>query len=323
MMLALLAACVTPDGLPCAEAVTSYDLEGTLTSRSTSLYDADGSSHTETYHHHADGTVSMRATTTRDAGGRSLTFEEDYGADGTVDYYVTQTYDEYGNVLTYEEDPDADTLRMDKRAYTYSAKFDDDGTIVEKVDEDEDDDGSADERRRYTYADPASLQGNVSTAGRPELLRYEWDGGADGTVDYSVVYSYDAQGNNVAQQVGTWLATYTYDSHDNMLGETVDDDSDGTPDSLDAWTYDDDGNMTLHASDYNADGTIDSTEAYDYDSDGNVLTEGDDHDADGTADWRITYTWDAGGNLLSYVVTEAAEVLSGASYAYSGTCDGN
>ena len=288
--------------------------DGTVDSRNTFTYDANGNLTMDELDSDADGTVDSRNTSTYDVNG-NLTMEEyDSDANGTVDYRYTYTYDANGNFTMDELDLDVDGTVDDRFTYTYDA---DGNLIMEEYDSDAD--GTVDSRYTSTY----DVDGN--------RIMDENDSDADGNVDSRYTYTYDVNGNLTLREVDLGPAemrdihtydannnlimleydlfadgivdqrfTYTYDANNNLTTEEIDDDADGTVDDRHTYSYDINGNRIMGEYDDNADGTVNSRDTYTYDADGNRIMQEHDANGLGITDERVHYFYQAGGGFMYY-----------------------
>jgi hypothetical protein len=134
---------------------------------------------------------------------------------------------------------------------------------------------------------------------------YEYDAGAENTVDERHTYTYDANGNQTMEEIdsdanGTvdYRGTHTYDANGNMtMEESIYIAPGGPQNNRRTYRYDANGNQTMEEIDSGADDTVDERYIYTYDANGNRTIEEDDWYADGHVDYRKTYTYDANGNM--------------------------
>ncbi len=117
----------------------------------------------------------------------------------------------------------------------------------------------------------------------PCTATHEVDEGADGSFEYVIIDSYNADG----------LVTET--TSDGGFGLVPD----GGVDARYRNFYDADGRLVRYEQDHNADGTVDGFMSWTYDADGRLTRYEDDHYGDGTFVDATTYTYD--GELLSEV----------------------
>lgn len=131
------------------------------------------------------------------------------------------------------------------------------------------------------------------------LLHKLIDIGSDGTLDRETLYSLDAEGRVVRAEFdgdanGTvdQLTEFVHEPDGSRpLSETVDDGVDGVADSRVTWDYSVDG-RELQLEDGNADGVIDWTVTTYYAADGKRLRVELDQDADGTPERTDDFTYD-------------------------------
>lgn len=161
----------------------------------------------------------------------------------------------------------------------------------------------------------ASVRVEASYDADDHVLEQLEDYEADGVVDTTRSYTYDAHGNMVARQydhggsVSDYLWTHTYDGFDFLVLTTYDgygDEADGVTDERTVFTNDEAGRPLVEAQDMLDDGTVELTVTRAYDGDGRITAEAWDYDgltdAWGTPyeDYTWAYTYDAAGNLLSW-----------------------
>ncbi|MBM4369663.1 MAG: hypothetical protein FJ102_25865, partial [Deltaproteobacteria bacterium] len=157
---------------------------------------------------------------------------------------------------------------------------------------------------------------------------------ADGAIDVSYTWTYDAWGNELTRVTsGLWEAdyawAYTYDPSNYVLVAEYDgygDATDGVIDERDTFTRDADGRPLTAAYDYDLDGDAELKVTKSWDAAGNALSETWDYDgltdAWGTpyVDWSWTLTYDADNNVLSSTYDTGADGLAPDvwTYTYAG-----
>jgi len=167
---------------------------------------------------------------------------------------------------------------------------------------DSDADGTVDKTHAYTY----DADGRVTVS--------EDDNDADGMPEYRYTYTYDANGNRTMEEQdfgadGTieYRSTFAYDANGNWTMEEQDDGADGTIEYRNTYAYDANGNRTMFEYDEGADGTIEYRSTFAYDANGNRTMEDRDDGADGTIEYRYTYAYDANGNLTMFESDQGAD----------------
>ncbi len=261
-------------------------------------------------------------TYTYDADGNLLLVERDLLTDGSVDITWTSTYDTDGNLLTQENTDPSHYFNPDGNFNYTTYTYDSDGNLLSR-ELDDSNDGTVDDRWTYTY----DSDGNMLTEqhqGYTTIVSFSFepDGSPTAIVEqgpqthgHTITYTYESDGSLRTMEKHSdpvftgpsWYAFHTYDGDGNLLTEEVDDDADGTFDSLETRTYDGDGNLLTVVKDAGADGTPDHLETRTYDGDGNLLTVVKDSGADGTFEYRETRTYDGDGNLLTVVKDSGAD----------------
>jgi hypothetical protein len=196
--------------------------------------------------YYADGSIDTIETRSYDTAGNLLTLEFDADGDGTADYSEVYTYDAYNNVLsaTYNS---YGTLTV--VTYTYDGY-----NKLTSQSIDSDGDGNIDEIFSYFY-DEGDL-----------LITVEEDSNADGAADVFYTYSYDSEGRvtEISGDEGDdgtvdYLQTTLYtDLVLNVGTTTIDEDNDGTPESIQQFEFDELGNLLYLADDYDGDGVFDN-----------------------------------------------------------------
>jgi RHS repeat-associated protein len=208
---------------PPANGCTTYghDVFGNVTTTTdplgdvtTAVFDADGNQTSVTDANHRTVTTTVNAadqpTGTVQADGTSQV--TDYNADGTV----ADTIDGLGRTTTYGYDGQArPDSRTDPDNHTTTTHQDAAG-------------------RELTTTDPA---GRVTTMGYDPAGQLTSMSYSDGLTP-NVTYGYDPDGNKVSMTDGTGTSTWTYDTFNELTGQTQ-----GSGSSV-AYGYDSDGNTT-------------------------------------------------------------------------------
>jgi YD repeat-containing protein len=164
---------------------------------------------------------------------------------------------------------------------------------------------------------------------------------SDGTIDWMVTYTYDADNNKVGMYSDSARATYTYDDRGNRVSEeffgSANDRTSVTQRTISTYRLDENGRVssrtgirediaggardefyethlydaagrTVQTSlDRDSDGSDDHRTESRYDINGNRLLREFDTDADGEPDRRVTETYDAYGNNLSFTTERFRE----------------
>ncbi len=154
---------------------------------------------------------------------------------------------------------------------------------------------------------------------------------ADGAIDVTYTWTYDAWGNELTRVTsGLWDAdyawTYTYDAANDVLVAEYDgygDATDGVIDLRVSFTRDTDGRPLTAAYDYDLDGDAELTVSRSWDAAGNALAETWDYDgltdAWGTpyVDWSWTLTYDEDDNVLTSTYDTGADGLTPDVWTYT------
>jgi hypothetical protein len=144
------------------------------------------------------------------------------------------------------------------------------------------------------------------------MLTAEEDEGLDGEIDWSRVFTRDAEGRLIVQDEyypvprdydydgvpdgpSRVQGRYTYDEQGCLILSETDDEADGTVESYVTYECDENGNHVLQES-YGAPGQMTGRKKWTYDEDGNMLTEQVER-GDGSLRRTTVYTYDAEGNL--------------------------
>jgi hypothetical protein len=132
------------------------------------------------------------------------------------------------------------------------------------------------------------------------VLFQERDEGNDGTIDVTVTFDYDADGNLVTKTthsttLGTLLETWTHDAEGRDLLYVEDRGADGIPDHTIERTYDVNGGMSWLSVDDDGDGLANLVITWTRDENGEALTQDIDSNGDGLLDFAWDYTNDSFG----------------------------
>lgn len=203
-----------------------YSLNGYTHNQKTYNYNDSGKpTHTVYQDISEDGTKGAEVVISRhtyDDQGRLTTWQYDYDEDGIFDYSEYDVeYDANGNVIKYFYD-DEDSVN-NYSVFEYSAF----GTVSKQAD--------YDSNRNLLYEETNLFDGS----GRVLSTKYDEDG--DSIVDDEDTYTYDTQGNLIAES-SYWKSsysnteyyyyyTYEYDSNGLLIGETYSENAQGIPES--------------------------------------------------------------------------------------------
>jgi len=208
----------------------SYNAQGQVTSE---IYQED---------YNGDGNADYRSTNTNvyDDNGNLISnvWSSDYDGDGNADYSSTSTnvYDENGNLIssTWSSDDDGDGIA--DYSSTSTNVYDDNGNLISSTwSSDDDGDGNADYVSTTTnaYDDNGNLISSVWTSDNngdgifdsvgqmttdaDGVVTYEedYDEDFDGDIDFRLLSSYDAEGNELLYQ------TWTDSDGDGIFTETT------------------------------------------------------------------------------------------------------
>ncbi|MDF5709309.1 MAG: bluetail domain-containing putative surface protein [Nostoc sp. S4] len=109
----------------------------------------------------------------------------------------------------------------------------------------------------------------------------------------------------------TSTTTYSYNAAGKLISQSIDNNSDGTIDSVITYDY----KLTFYTSSF--DGNINNyVTTYTYDASGNQTSVSEDNNGDGIADRVTTYTYDANGNKTSESYVEDGIVDEVTAYEY-------
>ncbi len=276
------------DGADDSIRTTDYDAFGAMTRRQT----VDG-----------NGAITNLEVIEYDEAGRMIRRENGGAANRTVEYWLV---DETGLRSTYELDTDGDGAidRRDLLSYPEGEVRSDrwtgrdidndldgnlDGRQERSLDargritrsfRDDDLDGTPEYELLQTFGDygitdqsllnGANRQASTWTYNANGLLvRYSYDGNADGTPERVTEYQHDSNGNLVSQTNDNngdgnadSITTYLFDSIGRNIGYETDNDADGTADVRELRTFDSQGRRIRREYDRGADGTIDIVDEY-------------------------------------------------------------
>ncbi len=160
----------------------------------------------------------------------------------------------------------------------------------------------------------------------PYARYYETDYGADGSIDYALVYEYDENGRLLGYDTDTdndGLAEqsrwYVYDAFGRLESIETDIDGDGLVDEVRSYIYDEDGQLVRIETDTGPDGVLDRIDTYVWDN-GVYVQYRSDTDADGDADLVYSYDWTPFGRvdrlLIQWFDAETGEVTNANQYDY-------
>lgn len=260
------------------------DGDGTADSIQRWAYAGDGQVVSDELDTDADGLVDFGRWSTYDAAGRiveDLRFEDGYH------HLLTSTYDASGNLLRIDSDDGGDGSPSHRREFSYDA---DDRLLSATYDADVD--GTPEQADYWTYDDGYRVTRLETAEGRDpyerttthdeagRVTRIDYDEGADGAIDRSDVWTYDA---------GGLLVRFDY-VYEGYFGDV---------EAWDTWTYDAEGRVLSRTSEGH-DGLMgtDDRYAFVYDGDGRLESMSYDEWLDG-ADRIVHYEWDAEGRPLS------------------------
>jgi hypothetical protein len=191
----------------------------------------------------------------------------------------------------YSDEPDAEGELIGRMTYSY----DQDGRLAEQAH-----DPVEGAPMRWVY----SYDGDL-------LVTYEYDYGADGTIDARFSYGYDEDGTLLTDEYDDAVDgvvdirwTYRYDERGNLIAEEKDGPvdgetgvyADGEVDRLINHSYDDSDLLVRSETDYDADGTASLRVSYGYDEEERLVSVetdgGYDQTIDGVIDARQEYVYD-------------------------------
>ncbi len=202
----------------------------------------------------------------------------DMDADGTVDRIYAYVYDDRSLLDTFHLDMDADGTADRSYSRTYDIK---ERLITQSLETDYDGNINA----KYTYAYMGSKRVTV-------LVEYDTDD--DGTFDKSIATTYDANGTketvlNDNDYDGNIDKKTTYNDKGLKIKYENDSDDDGTMDLIATYAYNTADQIVTTSYDTDADGTVDMIYTFIYDSAGLHIRSFIDTNADGIDDKLYYY----------------------------------
>lgn len=181
-------------------------------------------------------------------------------------------------------------------------------TAIESTDEDAD--GWVDRLSSRTY----DARGN--------LMHVAVDNGVDGSIDQTVVNSYDDKMKLVrtveldANGIASSVVEYQYNTAGFLIEEMYDYTADGVADFATYYAYDSGYRLTMRANDAKADGSHDAVYFYTYDGIGRRVRDDSDENGDGLLDGHVLYSW-TGLFLAGAEGYDGGEMIFYSEYDYS------
>jgi len=257
-----------------------------------------------------DGKVASRSTDENNDGEADITQIFDYDAQGnltSINNTSTQTletldYNDQSNLVSRFTDNDS--------APDLEESYDYLNDKLERFELDRGADGTVDSATQYSYGADGQLSGyeldkdgdNLADSvasfsyENNEVSRYTEDSNNDGSPNTIIAYTYDTQGNRLAQNIshdidGTEFTTskFKYDANNHPIRYEVDQNQDGTPEYIESYQNNKDGQRTVYKRDNEGDGVWDFVAQYFYDINGNRIRMIEDSDGNGIVD----KTWEA------------------------------
>jgi YD repeat-containing protein len=216
-----------------------------------------------------------------DTNGNLASISVDTDNDGDKNTIQTYDYDANGNLTTITNSA---TQTVETRDY------DSNNNLLSRLTNNETGDNSA---ATYRY-----------TNNKVDL--FSIDQNADGSVDASTQYEYNAQGDVAGYEIDRngdgetdAITAYTYTSN-TLSSYSEDSDNDGTPDITINYTYDTKGNRTSQSVTSAKKATPNTKDTFEYDAQNNPSRYEQDRNLDGTADYIEGYTYDNNNNRTVY-----------------------
>jgi len=256
-----------------------------------------------------DAQTSQSVNYQYDTNGNISAETTDLNNDGVADVNKTFSYDNSGNLLQITNSATNTTETLSYNASNLLLS-----RLIDKV-------ADPDIQESYSYTDN-------------KLSQFELDKGADGTIDSSTAYTYDANGNlssyeidkdgdGVADTTASYtysgglvssfvedkendgianlIIVYSYDENGNRISHNIDSTEGGEPKTLSTFEYDDNNNVIRYEQDQDLDGTTDYLEAYAYNQNNKRTAYRRDLNADGTWDVVAQYFYDTNGNRIRMI----------------------
>lgn len=256
----------------------SYDNEGKLQSLG---QDTDN-----------DGTIDIEETFSYDSTGNLITVTN--SAEQTEQ---TLAYDGNGNLVSRETEINGQTVASESysfvnnllQTFQYSSSAEDESSSVSY--EYDPNDRVSEYVIDIEGSDASDIRSTLQYDG-DLVTRMDEDRDNDGTVDLSIRYTYETNGNVRTQttietvdgiQVET-LSRFFYDANNNTSRYEEDRNRDSRPDYIEDYEYDANRQRTLYRKDMNADGNWDSIAYFTYNQNGNLTQMLEDSDNDGFGD---------------------------------------
>ena len=250
---------------------------------------------TVSFEYNADGKIIRENTDTDNNGVSDITKTFNYDSNGNL----VQTSNSATNTtetLSYDGNQNLLTRLINRASGNDTQEnYNYVNNKLERFELDQNADGSIDTTTRYTY----NAQGKISS--------YDVDRDGDGAIDSLSTYSY--LNNNLSSYsedsdndgIPNIIIAYSYDNNGNRTSQNVDLSAIGAPNSISTFEYDTQNNATRYEQDRNMDGTTDYIEAYAYDKNNKRTLFKRDLNANGTWDVVAQYSYDINGNRIKMI----------------------
>ena len=254
-------------------------------------YDDNGFEVREEMTNVIDGTLVSAIDQVNDERGNVLERRHDYSGDGTINFIEYRTYSVDNDVTREAYDFNGDGVINRERLWTFASpgqfatrSFDDNGNgVFEYFETVGYEPGN---RRENHFLIDRNGDGNFE-----EEYFASWTDNADGTVTRLLERDLDMSGSIDRTDIRVMLTDDMREYFQKTLSVVRDFDNDGTPDKLEAQTFNSRQQILTSSVDNDADGNQDSVTEYDYDEIGN-LTGLRLFNAQGDLYYRMTVTYE-------------------------------
>ena len=254
-------------------------------------YDDNGFKSREETTNVSDGSVVFVLTQVNDERGNVLELHYDYDADGIANQIAYKSYSSDNDITREAHDFNADGTIQRERLHTYASagqfatrSFDDNGDGVFEYFETVD--YEAGNRREIRFLIDRNGDRNFD-----EEYFATWTDNADGTMTRLLERDTDMSGSIDRTDTRVMLTDDMREYFQKTLSVVRDIDNDGTPDKLESQTFNSREQVLTSSVDNDADGNPDFVTEYDYDQTGN-LTELRYFNAQGSQSYTMTVTYE-------------------------------